>query len=596
MVATTGLAENIVDDVSMFRACEQCGLCSSACPLTGVDGFNIRRVLRHVELNLAEEIAASPYPWSCTTCGRCEEVCPNGIAILDIIRPLRALGPQELIPAAPPCVEACPAGIDIPGYLRCIAEGKIDKAYALIREKVPFPGILGRVCTHPCEDACRRDGVNEPISICALKRYVADHAARLTEQVSTVEKATGRTVAIIGAGPAGLTAAFYLKRKGHGITVFEEMTEPGGMMRFGIPDFRLPKNVVDKEIMEILDLGIELKVNQRMGRDFDLESLKVGGYEAVFIAVGAQLSKRINLQGGDLDGVLWGLDFLREVNEGKAVTLRDHVLVVGGGNVAIDVALTALRLGANEVTLACLECREEMPANQWEIVQALEEGVIIMPSWGPHRILEEGGTITGVELVRCTSVFDEQGNFCPTFANLRETVKTEQVILAIGQSPDFSCIDAQGGKLVQNDCIVYDAETLQTGMRGVFVGGDAAIAPGTIIHAIAAGRRAASSIDTYLGGDGDISESGMGNAASVEHGTASQEYTGKREAGFADLKREPMPTLPLEQRHEGFCEVELGFDGEQAKREAKRCLQCDLEIRLAQEWMERKTKKVDEAH
>jgi len=583
MVSTTGLAENIVDDVSMFRACEQCGLCSSACPLTGVDGFNIRRVLRHVELDLAEEIAASPYPWSCTTCGRCEEVCPNGIAILDIIRPLRALGPEELIPAAPPCVEACPAGIDIPGYLRCIAEGKIDKAYALIREKVPFPGILGRVCTHPCEDACRRGGVNEPISICALKRYVADNIRETAEGVSRVAPDTGRTVAIIGGGPAGLTAAFYLKRKGHGITVFEEMTEPGGMMRFGIPDFRLPKNVVDKEITEILDLGIELKVNQKMGRDFDLESLKADGYEAVFIAVGAQLSKRIRLQGGDLDGVLWGLDFLREVKEGKAVTLRDHVLVVGGGNVAIDVALTALRLGAKEVTLACLECREEMPANQWEIEQALEEGVIIMPSWGPGRILEEGGTITGVELVRCTSVFDEQGNFRPTFANLRETVKTEQVILAIGQASDLSRIDLKGEVLVENDCIVYDTETLQTGMRGLFVGGDVAKAPGTIIDAIAAGRRAASSIDTYLGGDGDISESGMGNTVSVENGTASQEYTGKRETGFADLKREHMPTLPLEQRHEGFQEVELGFDEEQAKRESKRCLQCDLEIRLAQE-------------
>jgi formate dehydrogenase beta subunit len=579
----TVIAERFIDDVSMFRACEQCGLCSSACPLTGVDGFNIRRVLRHVELDLIDDIAASPYPWSCTTCGRCEEVCPNGIVILDIIRSLRALGPQELIPTAPPCVEACPAGIDIPGYLRLIADGKFDNAYALIREKVPFPGILGRVCTHPCEDACRRGGVNEPVAICALKRYVADSVTKIAEGISRVASDTGRTVAIVGAGPAGLTAAFYLRKKGHRITVFEEMPEPGGMMRFGIPDFRLPKKVVDEEIAEILDLGIELKVNQRMGRDFDLESLKADGYEAVFIAVGAQLSKRINLQGGDLAGVLWGLDFLREVNEGKGVTLKDHVLVVGGGNVAIDVALTALRLGAKQVTLACLECREEMPANQWEIEQAFEEGVVIMTSWGPHRILEEAGTITGVELVRCTSVFDEQGNFRPTFAKLRETVSTEQVILAIGQAPDLSCIDLKVEALVENDCVVYDPETLKTGMLGVFAGGDVAKAPGTIIDAIAAGRRAACSIDTYLGGDGDISESRMGNTVSMEYGTASQEYTGKREAGFADLKREPMPTLSLEQRHEGFQEVELGFDEEQAKQEAKRCLQCDLEIQLAKE-------------
>lgn len=591
---SAGLAERFIDDVSMFRACEQCGLCSSACPLTGMDGFNIRRVLRHVELDLVDEIAASPYPWSCTTCGRCEQVCPNGIAILDIVRPLRGLAPTEFIPAAPPCIEACPVRIDIPGYLRLIAEGKIDEAYALIREKVPFPGILGRVCTHPCEGACRRGEVNEPVAICALKRYAADNAAEITVGVSAVAQDTGHKVAIVGAGPAGLTAAFCLRKKGHHITVFEEMPEPGGMMRFGIPDFRLPKEVVEEEIKGILELGIELKANEKLGRDFDLDSLRANGYEAVFIAVGAGLSKRIDLDGGNLDGVLWGIDFLREVKQGKEVALRDHVLVVGGGNVAIDVALTALRLGAKEVTLACLECREEMPANQWEIEQAIEEGVVIMPSWGPYRILEESGTITGIELVRCTSVFDEQGNFCPTFANIRESVRTEQVILAIGQAPDLSCIGRKEKLRIENDCIVFDNETLETGMPGVFVGGDVAKAPGTIIDAIAAGRQAACSMDIFLGGDGDISESGMGNRQWAIDRISSQSYTGKREEGFADLKREKMPTMPLEERHEGFGEVQLGFDEERAKREAKRCLQCDLEIRLAQEGREKKMMKIDE--
>jgi NADPH-dependent glutamate synthase beta subunit-like oxidoreductase len=224
-----------------------------------------------------------------------------------------------------------------------------------------------------------------------------------------------------------------------------------------------------------------------------------------------------------------------------------------------------------------------MPANRWEIEQAIEEGVVIMPSWGPHRIMEEGGTITGIELVRCTSVFDDKGNFCPTFANIRETVGTEQVILAIGQAPDLSCIGANAEVLVENDCIVFDTETLETGMPGVFVGGDVAKAPGTIIDAIAAGRRAACSIDRFLGGDGDISESAMGNGQWAMDETACQSYTGKREEGFADCKRENMPVMPVEERHEGFGEIELGFDDEQAKREAKRCLQCDLEICLAQE-------------
>jgi len=577
MDTKTGLAEKFVDDVNMFRACEQCGLCSSACPLTGVDGFNIRRILRHVELGLIDEIASSPFPWSCTTCGRCEGVCPNGIGILDIIRPLRSLSPPEFVPVGPPCIDACPARIDIPGYLRLIAEGKVNEAYALIREKVPFPGILGRVCTHPCEDVCRRGDVfSQAIAICALKRYVADNAGNIGERISEVAKDTGHKVAIIGAGPAGLTAAFYLRKKGHQVTVFEETPEPGGMMRFGIPDYRLPREVVDKEIEQILELGVELQTEKKLGRDFSLSQLEADGYEAVFLAVGAQLSKKIDLEGTNLDDVFWGLDFLCAVNEGKEVALKDKVLVVGGGSVAIDVALSALRLGAKEVTLACLECREEMPANPWEIEDAIQEGVRIMPSWGPQRILQDHGKVTGLELVRCTSVFDSQGNFCPNFATIKETVAADQVILAIGQAPDFSFVDDKELLRVEKGLMVIDEETQQTDMPRVFAGGDVAQAPGTIIDAIADARRAASSIDRFLGGDGIIEESLVERPESVP-------YTGSREEGFADLRREEMPATPLSERHDGFSEVELGFSEDQARQEAKRCLSCDLELHLAQE-------------
>ncbi len=584
MDTKTGLAEKIVDDVTMFRACEQCGLCSSACPLTGVDGFNIRRILRYVELGLIDEITDSPFPWFCTTCGRCEDVCPNGIEILDIIRPLRSLSPPECIPDSPPCVEACPAGIDIPGYLRLIAQGKVDDAYALIREKVPFPGILGRVCTHPCEGVCRRGDVfNQPIAICALKRYVADNVGKVSEQVINIEKDTGHKIAIVGAGPAGLTAAFYLKKKGHQVTVLEERTEPGGMMLFGIPDYRLPREVVEKEIKQILDAGIELKTEKKLGRDFDLDQLKTDGYEAVFLAIGAQLSRKIDLVGSNLNDVFWGLDFLFKINEGKEIALKDRVLVVGGGNVAIDVALTALRLGAKEVTMACLERREEMPANPWEIEEAIEEGVKIMPSWGPKRILRDNGKVSGIELIRCTSVFDNQGNFCPTFANIKETVMADQVILAIGQATDLSFFDDKVPLRVEKGLIMIDEKTLETDAPGIFAGGDVAKAPGSIIDAIAAGRRAASSIDKFLGGDGDISDCGLRIAEFGIEGHATQSYTGKREEGFADLKRENVPTLPLSERHDGFREVELGFTDDQAKEEAKRCLQCDLELSLAEE-------------
>ena len=576
MDTKTGLAEKIVDDVTMFRACEQCGLCSSACPLTGVDGFNIRKILRHVELGLIDEIADSPLPWFCTTCGRCEDVCPNGIEIIAIIRPLRSLSPPEYIPENPPCVEACPAGIDIPGYLRLIAKGKVDDAYALIREKVPFPGILGRVCTHPCEDVCRRGDVfHQPIAICALKRYVADTVGEISEQVTHIANDTGHKIAIVGAGSAGLTAAFYLKKKGHQVTVFEQRSEPGGMMLFGIPDYRLPRKVVEREIKQILDIGIELRTEKKLGKDFTFDTLKADGYEAVFLAVGAQLSRKIDLAGAELDDVFWGVDFLNEVNEGKEIVLKEKVVVIGGGNVAVDVALTAFRCRAEEVTLVCLECREEMPANTWEVEEAIEEGVKIMPSWGPRRILEDNGKISQVELVRCTSVFDENDNFCPTFANITETVVADQVILAIGQATDLSFVEDTPLR-VENGLIVIDETTLETNTPGIFAGGDVAKAPGTIIDAIAAGRRAASSIDTFLGGDGGVEET-------LIERPASQPYTGKRGKGFADLKRAEMPTLPLSERHDGFFEVELGFNDDLAIEEAKRCLQCDLELSLAEE-------------
>ena len=380
MGSKTVLVEKF-SNVDMFRACEQCGCCSSACPITGVNGFNVRQIIRHIELDLINEIADTPFPWSCTTCGRCEEVCPNGIAILDIIRPLRSMSPGDLLPDWPPCTRACPAGIDVPGYLRLIAEGKPDEACALILEKVPFPGILGRVCMHPCEDACRRLEVfNEPVSICALKRYAADKTGNVFERASNVKEKTGNKVAIIGAGPAGLTAAFYLRKKGHDVTVFEGRSKPGGMMRYGIPFYRLPEDVLEREINQVLSVGIELETGKKLGRDFDLSTLKADGYEAVFIATGLQLSRKIDLEGAQSDDIFWGIDFLAEISEGKEIALKDTVLVVGGGNVAVDVALTALRIGAGNVTMACLESREEMPANPWEIEMALEEGIRLMTS------------------------------------------------------------------------------------------------------------------------------------------------------------------------------------------------------------------------
>jgi NADPH-dependent glutamate synthase beta subunit-like oxidoreductase len=559
-------------DVTMLRACEQCGCCSSACPITGADGFNIRRIIRHIELDLIDDIAQTPFPWECTTCGRCEEVCPNGIAVLDIIRPLRRLSPEVFIPNWPPCSKACPAGIDVPGYLRLIADGKPDEACALILERVPFPGILGRVCIHPCEDACRRAEVfHQPVSICALKRYAADRAGDVLERAPKVEMDTGHKVAVIGAGPAGLTAAFYLRKKGHQVTVYEAKPRPGGMMRYGIPRDRLPEDVLDREISRVLNVGIHLETEKELGRDFHLRQLREKGFEATFIAAGLRLSRKIELQGADLDGVFWGVDFLSEVNEGKEIPIQDRVLVVGGGNVAVDVALTALRMGASEVTMACLESQAEMPANPWEIETALEEGVRLMTSQGPKRILGENGKVKGVELVQCASVFDDDGNFCPTFAEVTQRVDIDQVILAIGQAADLSFINENAPVGTEKELISANQDTLETQMPGIFAGGDIGGGSGTIIEAIASGRKAAESIDRLLGGEGDIKEVLAQRLDPVP-------YNGKRERGFADLRRVDAPRLPIEERHKGFPEVNLCLSDDQALAESKRCLHCDLEL------------------
>jgi NADPH-dependent glutamate synthase beta subunit-like oxidoreductase len=577
------------NEIEMFRYCEQCGRCSSACPITGVNDFNIRRLVRHVELDLIDDIAGSTMPWFCAVCGRCEDACPNGIKILDITRTLRAIGPEKQMPARPQCTEACPAGIDVPGYLRFIADDEPTEACKLIIEKAPFPGVLGRVCTHPCETVCKRGEVGESISICAAKRYAADKAADFADWMAKTAPDTGHRVAVIGAGPAGLSAAFYLRKKGHQVTVFEAREKPGGMMRYGIPYYRLPEDVLDKEIACVMSTGIELRTGQKLGVDYEIDQLKKEGFKAVFVAVGAQLSRKIELEGSELANVHWGVEFLSAIAESGDVPVKDRVVVIGGGNVAVDVALTVVRLGAKKVTLACLESREEMPANSWEIEQALEEGVEMLYSWGPDKIIENDGQIAGIELVRCTSVFDDEGNFCPYFDDTKKSIEADQVILAIGQASetafcqDFCFLDDQTSLPVHNGLIAIDKSSQETDMQGVYAGGDAANGPATVIEAIAAGRRAAISIDIYLGGDGTI-ELGMSNAPC---GNGQPDYDGKREAGFAELKRVEVPSLPLSERQTGFSEVELCYTDEQIKDETHRCLQCDLEICLAKDVRQR---------
>ena len=511
---------------------------------------------------LADSLEAS----GCKFCTACVEVCPTG-ALMD-----RGVSPGTREDDLLPCRAACPARIDIPGYVRMIAQGRREEAHAIIREKVPLPGVLGRVCIHPCEEACRRGQVNQPISICALKRYAADGAKGGWKQAGRREPDTGKHVAVVGAGPAGLTAAFYLSKKGHAVTVFEAQSQAGGMMRYGIPEYRLPRQVLDDELPSIWDTGVQFKPNQVLGKDFTLESLKQNGFEAVFLAVGAQLSRRIALEGCNLPDVLWGVDFLRQVAQGEKVRLKDKVVVIGGGNVAVDVALTALRCEARDVSMVCLESEAEMPARVWEIEGAVAEGVKILPSWGPDRIISENGRITSLDLVECACVFDENGNFCPQFSDRKECMLVDQIILAVGQASDVSFLGAGGPIHVNRGLIVVNPESLETGMQGVYAGGDVTKAPGAIIHAIASGRKAAASIDQALGGDGEIEEVLFSKGAS-------EPKLGRHE-GFALWPRERVPERAAAARKLGFDEIALGFTDEQAFKEARRCLQCDLRLQM----------------
>jgi NADPH-dependent glutamate synthase beta subunit-like oxidoreductase len=557
----------VIDDEPLFardyNLCIGCTRCVRACrDLRGIEAIGfVRDADGLVQVgSLAPTLEES----GCKYCTACVEVCPTGALMDKAVRPGRKS--EDLVP----CRGACPAHIDVPGYLRLIAAGKRDEANAVIRERVPFPGILGRACVRPCEEKCRRAEVNEAIAICALKRYAADGDQGLWKKGTRIEENTGKKVAVIGSGPSGLTAAFYLRKKGHAVTVFEGQRKAGGMMRYGIPRYCLPEELLDREIKDIFALGVEFRPNQVLGKDFTLERLRAAGYDAVFLGVGAQRSRRIPLEGADSSGVWWGVDFLARVAGGEKIRLKERVIVIGGGRVAMDVALTSLRCGAGEVTMVCVESGEEMQAHGWEIQGALAEGVRLVPSWGPHRVLRDNGRVTGMEIIHCVSAFDDQGAFNPEFDDVKKTIEGDEVILAVGQAPDLSFL-GKGSPIATKDGLILVKEaTLETGMRGVYAGGDVAAPAGTIIHAVAAGRKAAASIDKALGGTGDIDEK------LFERGAPSP-YLG-RDEGFAGWRRGVVPELDPGLRHRGFEEVSLGYGDEEAKREAKRCFQCDLRL------------------
>jgi NADH-quinone oxidoreductase subunit F len=477
------------------------------------------------------------------------------------------------------CQHACPAGIDVPNYVAAIAAGDYEKATEIIRERNPFPAVCGRICIHPCEFKCRRGELDDPVAIRSLKRFAADwyfeHIGKAREPFPVTKD---QTVAVVGAGPAGLTCAYFLAKMGYAVTVFEAQAMGGGMLGLAVPEFRLPREVIEKEIKYIESCGVALRFDSPIDTRHTVNDLLEEGYKAVFIAPGAQSSRRMGILGEEesLEGFYYGLQFLTDVRRGKDIQLQGKVVVLGGGNVAIDAARTAPRLGAQDVQIFYRRTVEEMPAWEKEIEEAIEEGIVINPLWAPKRIIHQGGKVTGIEVMRSKTVFDPDGrSHLSVDEESTQVVEVDTIIGAIGQAVDSSFLskDSQLERSLWGSLVV-DENTLATTIQGIFAGGDFITGPSTVIEAIASGRRAALAIDRYLSGiKGRLRILDEKSSMPVEDRLAFAEET---------LEEKPRIEVELEdaeQRKKDFREVEKGFTEADARREATRCLRCDLEER-----------------
>jgi heterodisulfide reductase subunit A-like polyferredoxin len=515
----------------------------------------------------------------CTACGECSKVCPIDVPNLfdEGLRDRKAvfkLYPQAMPSAfaidkrgTAPCKATCPAHVSIQGYVALINQGKYREALELFKSAHPFPAICGRVCHHPCEGVCTRGDLDEPLAIQHLHRFIADlDLDDKSRYVPQPEVKRDERVAVIGSGPAGLTAAYYLAWKGYPVTVFEKLPVAGGMMSVGIPAYRLPRDIIAEEIKVIEEMGVEIRTGVSFGEDITLESLKNEGYRAVFMATGLHLSRRLNVPGEDHEAVLKGVDFLRETALGNSVPVGERVVVIGGGNVAVDVALTAKRSGGKDVTLVCLEKRDEMPAWDYEIEEALEEGIKIVNSLGPTRFMVEAGRFAGVEFKRCTSVFDENGRFNPAYDESDiSSVEADTAIVAIGQAADLGFAEAQDIAVSPQGGLKADPVTLETPLDGVFAGGDVFYGPKSVVDAVNCGKEAAESIHRYI------------NGLDVREGRDKEwSYEKPETEGLDKAARVAMRTLPVEGREGSFGEIALGYTEDEARQEARRCLECGI--------------------
>lgn len=476
-----------------------------------------------------------------------------------------------------PCQHACPAGIDVPNYIAAIALGNYQDAVDIIREKNPFPAVCGRICIHPCETKCRRGELDTPVPIRLLKRFASDwYFQNIGMPAKPFPVTHKERVAIVGAGPAGLTCAYYLSGAGYPVTVHEAQARGGGMLELTMPVFRLPQKIIQEEIDYIKGCGVEIVYDSPIDSRHSIHDLLTEGYDAVFIAAGAQASRTMGIPGEEknLSGLYYGLQYLADIRSEKADSLSGRVIVIGGGNVAFDVARTVIRTGAEAVHIYYRRTVDEMPAWKKEIDETLEEGVILNPLWAPKRILHEKGRVTGVEFVKSRTVYDSEGKpGLETDPDRTRIVDAEAVIIAVGQAPDSEFL-SQDSRIERNvwGTLDVDRNNLSTNVSGIFAGGDFITGPTTVIQAIASGRRAAIAIEKYLKGD-------TSPLVIRDEKTMREQKTGLAlDTGFEeDLPEIESDVEDPEIRKKNFREVEKGFTESQAKTEAMRCLRCDLE-------------------
>lgn len=575
---------------------EELGEAFAICNCCGCSCFSMRVASMFKTPDaIRSNYTAKVNPKNCVACGQCVENCPvNAIqlgqklcaktslpekkertardhmwSIKDYNLDYRENRQNVCEEGTSPCKTACPAHIAVQGYIKLASQGKYMEALELIKKENPFPAVCGRICPHGCESECTRSEIDEPIAIDEIKKYIADQELDSDKRfIPERRHEYGKKIGIVGAGPAGLSCAYYLAIDGYKVTVFEKEDKLGGMLTLGIPSFRLEKDIVEAEIDILKEMGVEFKTGVEVGKDITLDDLRKDGYEGFYLAIGAQGGRKLGIEGEDADGVITGVEFLRNVNLGKDVKLPRRAIVIGGGNVAIDVARTASRTGATDVKMFCLESREEMPALVEEIEETLEEGITIGNGWGPKRIVIENGKVTGVEFKKCTSVFNSDGRFAPEYdENDTMIVETDVVLLSIGQSIEWgSLLDGSKVELNRNNTAKADGLTYQTAEKDVFVGGDAFTGPKFAINAIAAGKEAAISLHRFVQPGQSLT---LGRDRREYHMFDKDNVVIE---GFDNVPRQRIGHNP--EAKNSFKDDRVTFTEEQMKKETERCLGC----------------------